>query len=325
MLRIASSPHIRSPITTRSIMLSVIVALVPAGVFGVVHFGVHALYLILAAVASAVAWEALMQRALKKSVTIDDMSAVVTGLLLAYNLPSTAPIWLAVVGSGIAIVLVKQIFGGLGKNFMNPAAAARAILLTSWVGLMSGTVFDVPGIMPQLTDAVSSATDAISAATPLLAADPSPYSLSALFLGTIPGTIGEVSKICLLAGGTLLIAIRVINWRVPVAMLGTAFVLFWIASGRLVGTVDSAVYQLLSGGLMLGALFMATDYATSPVSPMGKILFGVGCGALVFTIRRLNPNYPEGASYAILIMNCVTPMIDKYVRPRVYGEVKRRG
>ncbi len=321
-LRVTSSPHIRTPVTTQQIMLSVILALLPAGVFGAVHFGPDALWLILAAVASAVGCEFLCNRAMGKPQTVTDLSCVVTGLLLAYNLPSTAPLWLAAIGSAIAIVLVKQIFGGLGRNFMNPALAARAICLASWVGLMSGRAFDVPGVMPIVTSATN---DAITSATPLVAANPSPYTLTQLFLGQIPGTIGEVSKICLAVGGAFLIAIRVVNWRIPLAMLGTAFCLFLIASGELTGSTGSALYQLLSGGLILGALFMATDYATSPVTNAGKLIFGVGCGALVFVIRHFNPAYPEGASYAILVMNIATPLIDKYVRPRVYGEVKRRG
>ena len=317
-LRVSSSPHMREPVTTQQIMLCVLIALCPAGIFGVIHFGGKALLLILACVLSAVGWEILVQYIMKKRITVTDLSAAVTGLLLAYNLPSEAPIWLGVVGSGIAIVLVKQIFGGLGRNFMNPALAARAILLTSWVGLMSGAIFDIPGIMPEAT------ADAVSRATPLVAADPSPYSLLSLFLGTIPGTIGEVSKICLLAGGAFLLFTKIINWRIPVCMLGTAFGLFWISSGQLWGSSDSALYQLLSGGLILAAFFMATDYVTSPVTPMGRIVFGVGCGALAFMIRRFNPSYPEGASYAILVMNVVTPLIDRYTKPRIYGEVKKR-
>lgn len=318
-LRVTSSPHIRAPHTVRSMMLDVIIALAPAGLFGIYNFGFKALWLILISVASAVLWEALIQRIMKKPVTIKDLSAVITGLLLAYNLPSTAPLWMPVVGTGIAIVLVKQIFGGLGQNFVNPAMLARAVLLASWVGHMSGTAFVQPGF----------AVDAVSVATPLAvgtetAADVS-YSLGQLFIGTVPGCIGETSKLALLLGGAYLIWRGTISWRVPVCMILTSFVLFWIATGHFAGGVDSALYQVLSGGLMLGAFFMATDYATSPVTPLGKIIMGVGCGAILFVIRYFNPAYPEGCTYAILIMNIATPLIDRYTRPRVYGEVRKHG
>lgn len=320
MMRVTSSPHVRSPFTTSTIMLNVIIALLPAGIFGVIHFGWRALFLVLSSVVSAVIWEALIQFALKRPVTVTDLSAVVTGLLLGYNLPPSAPIWLAVVGSGIAIVLVKQIFGGLGNNFMNPALGARAVLLTSWVGLMSGTAFSATG--GAAVDAIASATDAVSSATPLVATSAS-YSMWQLFWGDIPGCIGEVSKLFLILGGVYLIATRVISWHIPVTMLGTVFLLSWIASGSVWGQVDSALYQLLSGGLILGAFFMATDYSTSPVTSLGKLVMGVGCGALVFVIRWFNPAYPEGCSYAILIMNIATPLIDKLTKPRIYGEAKK--
>lgn len=323
MMRVTSSPHVKNSITTTTIMLNVIIALLPAGIFGVWHFGGNALMLILVSVTSAVLWEVLIQRALKRPVTITDLSAVVTGLLLAYNLPPTAPLWIAVVGTGIAIILVKQIFGGLGSNFMNPALAARAILLASWVGLMSGNAFIMPGDAGAAVDAVSSASvDAVSHATPLMA-QTGTYGLWQMFWGDIPGCIGEVSKLFLLVGGIYLIAIRVISWRIPVSMMLTSFVLFWIYSGSALSGVGSALYQLLSGGLILGAFFMATDYSTSPATPLGKIIFGVGCGVLLFVIRAFNHSYPEGCSYAILIMNCASPLIEKLTKPRIYGRAKK--
>lgn len=242
--RVASSPHIRAGRTTRGIMLDVIVALLPAGAFGVAWFGLHALWIIAVSVLSAVAWEALWCWMAKKPYTVRDLSAVVTGLLLAYNLPPTVPLWLPIVGTGIAIVLVKQCFGGLGQNFMNPALAARAILMSSWVGLMSGTAYSM--------------ADAMTSATPL--AQGAEYALDALFWGTIPGCIGEVCKPALLAGWLYLLARRVISWRVPVTMLLVSFALF----GFPWGSAEGALRQVLSGGLILGAFFMATDYSSSP-------------------------------------------------------------
>ncbi|MDL2206866.1 RnfABCDGE type electron transport complex subunit D [Eubacteriales bacterium OttesenSCG-928-N13] len=322
LMRVTSSPHIRASQTTRSVMLEVIIALLPAGAFGVWHFGWTALELILISVVSAVLWEALIQRAMKKPITVTDLSAVVTGLLLAYNLPASAPPWMVVIGTGIAIVLVKQIFGGLGQNFMNPALAARAILMASWMGLMTGSAFDMAGAAAQV-DAVSSSTvDAISSATPLVALSAQVYPLKDLFLGHIPGCIGEVGKLYLLIGGVYLMIRKVIDWRIPLTILGSTFIFFWIHTGSITGPGDSALYQMLSGGLILGAFFMATDYATCPVTLWGRVIFALGVGLLTFVIRRFNPTYPEGTSYAILIMNLATPLIERVTRPRVYGEVR---
>ena len=301
--RVASSPHIRAGRTTRGIMLDVIVALLPAGAFGVAWFGLHALWIIAVSVLSAVAWEVLWCWMAKKPYTVGDLSAVVAGLLLAYNLPPTVPLWLPIVGTGIAIVLVKQCFGGLGQNFMNPALAARAILMSSWVGLMSGTAYSM--------------ADAMTSATPL--AQGAEYALDALFWGTIPGCIGEVCKPALLAGGLYLLARRVISWRVPVTMLLVSFALFWIS----LGSAESALRQVLSGGLILGAFFMATDYSSSPTTPVGKLIMGAGCALVLFVIRTFS-SLPEGCSYAILFMNLATPLIERFTQPRVFGEVKNR-
>lgn len=301
--RVASSPHIRAGRTTRGIMLDVIVALLPAGAFGVAWFGLHALWIIAVSVLSAVAWEALWCWMAKKPYTVGDLSAVVTGLLLAYNLPPTVPLWLPIVGTGIAIVLVKQCFGGLGQNFMNPALAARAILMSSWVSLMSGTAYSM--------------ADAMTSATPL--GQGAEYALDALFWGTIPGCIGEVCKPALLASGLYLLARRVISWRVPVTMLLVSFALFWIS----LGSAESALRQVLSGGLILGAFFMATDYSSSPTTPVGKLIMGAGCALVLFVIRTFS-SLPEGCSYAILFMNLATPLIERFTQPRVFGEVKNR-
>lgn len=314
-LIVTSSPHIRSPRTTRSIMLDVCIALIPAGVAAVILFGWHALALIIASVIASVASEAICQRLMHKRVTISDCSAIVTGLLVAYNVPASAPLWLPMIGSAFAIVIVKQFFGGIGKNFMNPAMAARAVMLASWMGLMAGSAFTAP---------LNLALDAYSGATPLVSADTSTYSLWQLFIGNIPGSMGETCKLALLAGGAYLLVRRVISWRIPTAMLGTAFVCFLINSGSFYSaSTSSALYQLLSGGLILAAFFMATDYSSSPVTPLGQIIYGVGCGLMVFIIRAFNPTYPEGCTYAILFMNLLTPLIDRWTAPRIYGRVKK--
>lgn len=304
--RVTSSPHIRARHTVTSIMLEVIVALLPAGIAGVWFFGWRALAVMAVSVVSAVVWEALYEKIANKPITVCDLSAVVTGLLLAYNLPVGVPLWMPVIGSGLAIVLVKQIFGGIGQNFVNPALAARAILMTSWVGRMSGSAYNltVRGI------------DAVTSSTPL-AADGS-YTLLQLFLGQCAGCIGEVSKLAILIGGVYLIARKIISAKIPVLMLLTMFVAMWIYKG----SANEALYQLLSGGLFLGAFFMATDYVTSPVTPLGRIFFGIGCGVVAFVIRSFS-SMPEGVSYAILIMNLTVPLIDRFTKPRIYGEAKK--
>lgn len=299
ILRVTSSPHVRRNRTTQSIMLDVIIALMPAGIFGVAHFGWRAALVIAVCAFSAVAWEFIYNRMAHKKQTVADLSAVVTGLLLAYNLPAAVPLWMCVIGTGLAIMLVKMIFGGIGCNFVNPALAARAILMTSWVDHMSGGAFML---------------DAVTKATPLV----EEYSYMQLFLGTVPGCIGEVSKLAILLGLAYMLIRGVVSWHIPVIMAGTTFVLSWIASGSLAGGMDSALYQLLSGGLILGACFMANDYTISPVTVTGKCIYAAGCGLIVFVIRKLSP-MSEGVSYAILFMNLVVPLIDRFVRPRVYG------
>ena len=289
-------------------MLDVIIALVPTGLFGIFYFGIDAALVIITCVASAFAWEFLYNRVAGKRQTVSDLSAVVTGLLLAYNLPSTAPLWMCVVGTGIAILLVKMIFGGIGCNFVNPALTARAILMTSWVDLMSGGAYV----------GAARAVDAVSGATPLV----HQYSLMELFIGQVPGCIGEVSKIAILAGLAYMLLRGVVSWHIPVFMVGTTFILSWISSGQFAGAIDSAMYQLLSGGLILGACFMANDYTTSPATTAGRIIYAIGCGALVFIIRKYS-SMSEGVSYAILFMNLAVPLIDRFVKPRVYGRAKR--
>ena len=319
-LIVASSPHLRNEnVSTRRLMTDVIIAMLPTAIASVWFFGGSALTLMLVAVISAVAAEYFYQKHTKQRVTVSDMSAVVTGMLLAFNLPASAPWWIAMVGSMIAIILVKQIFGGIGNNFINPALVARTILMLSWTSLMAANVLPHAGLWlaPQTVDAVASATP--------LGESPAAYTLWQLFSGNVPGMLGETCKLTLLLGGLYLIIRRVIDWRIPTAFIITAFVLFWIKTGTLYSVESGSqnvLYQLLSGGLILGAFFMATDYVTSPITPVGRIIMGVGCAGLLFVIRVYNPAYPEGCSFAILFMNVLTPLIDKLTVPKPFGFMK---
>lgn len=309
-LSVSSTPHIRSNDTTSHIMLDVIIALLPAVFVGLVYFGISAFMVIGLSVASAVLFEYAFQKATKKPITIGDFSAVVTGLLLALNLPSSVPFYIPIIGSFVAVIIVKQLFGGIGQNFMNPALGARAFLMASYPVDM--TTFKV---------------DAVATATPLTTLKeagtmvPSPLDYSNAFMGNIGGCIGEVSALALLLGAFYLFYKKVITWHIPVSYLGTAFVLFFIF-GRQGLFTGFPVYELLLGGILLGAFFMATDYSSSPITPKGKIIFGCGCGILTVIIR-IYGGYPEGVSYSILLMNLTVPLIDKYTKPRVFGTVKK--
>jgi electron transport complex protein RnfD len=284
-------------------MLDVIIALIPALAASIYYFGANAMILVLASVISAVVTEYLCQRAMKRPLTVTDLSAVVTGILLAFNLPAEAPWWIAIIGSAFAIAIVKQIFGGIGFNFLNPALGARAFLMASWPHHMTG------GFIDPVTDAVSSATP-----LSLLKGTASGQlpSLWDMLMGNIPGVIGETSSILLLAGGLYLIYRGTIKWIIPVFYIGT------VAAIALVIDAGNLPYHILGGGLILGAFFMATDYATSPVTDKGKVFYAVGAGVLTMFIRKMG-GYPEGVSYSILLMNIITPMIDKYVKPHVFG------
>lgn len=306
----SSSPHIRTKQSTKSIMLDVLIALMPATIAGIYYFRFNAAKLILLSVLTAVITEYAIQKFRKQTVTIGDLSAAVTGLLLAFNLPASAPWWIAVVGSVFAVGIVKQAFGGLGHNFMNPALAARAMLVASWPVIMTGQW-------------VSTGVDAVTTATPLgQLKEGLEYTFSAkeLLLGNVPGCIGETSAILLILGGVYLIFRKIISWRIPTIYIGTVAVLMLIAGQGFNGMIT----QVLAGGLMLGAFFMATDYASSPVSPKGQIIYAAGCGLLTVVIR-LYGGYPEGVSYSILLMNLAAPLVDKYTRPKVFGvsEVKK--
>lgn len=303
----SSSPHVRSSESTARIMRDVIIALLPATAFGVYIFGLNALWVVLSSVAAAMLAEALLQKLMNKKITVSDGSAALTGLLLALNLPPAVPLWIPILGSVFAIAIVKQCFGGLGHNFINPALAARAFLLVSWPTAM--TTWTIPG------------ADAVSSATPLaalkLGGELSSYS--DMFLGNIGGCIGETSAIALILGGLYLIARRVIDPRIPMIYIGTVALLTWVAGPQGLFTGD-ALYHILGGGLMLGAFFMATDYTTSPMSANGKMVFAAGCGLLTSVIR-LWGGYPEGVSYSILLMNLVVPLIDRAFQPKRFGGV----
>lgn len=303
-LVVSLAPHIRSNDSVRRIMLDVIIAMVPAMIGSIYFFGLAAAKLILISVVSAVAFEAATQKVFKKDILIGDLSAVVTGILLAFNLPASAPWWIAVFGAGFAIIIVKECFGGIGSNFMNPALAARAALVASWPSIMSSYVNP----------------DGIASATPLAilkSGSGSLPSITRMAIGDIGGSLGETSAILLIIGGLYLIIRGVIEWKIP-----TFYVLSTFAMLLLLGVgMNDVVYHILGGGLMLGAFFMATDYSSSPVTPVGRIIFAVGAGILTALIR-VKGSMPEGVSYAILLMNVAAPVIERFTRPRVFGEVK---
>ena len=301
-LRLSIAPHIRSGETTSRLMLNVIIALVPCAIAGIYNFGVNALVVLAVSMVTAVAAEYLFQVIARRPVRVGDLSALVTGLILGLNLPPTAPWWMAMVGSAFAIIIVKELFGGIGSNFMNPALTARAVLLASWPVFM--TNFVNPTYWAEGVDAVTTATPLATGGVATLD----------LLLGRIPGSIGEVSKIMILVGLAYLLITRTISWRIPVIMVATTGLLSW-AFG------SDPLAAVLSGGLLFGAVFMATDYTTSPMTAKGQAVYAVGCGLIVAVIRAFG-NYPEGVTYGILVMNVATPLIDKFIRNRVYGHRK---
>lgn len=296
LLTVASSPHIKRPDTTRGIMSDVVIALAPAATYGCILFGLRALAVLITSVSVAVLCEFLWNKALKKPNTIKDMSAVVTGLLLGMNLPPTLPLWQAAIGSAAAIIVVKQMFGGLGHNFANPAIAARIILLVSF-----------PASMTRFTEPVS---DAVTSATPL-AGTAGTLSFKTLFFGMHAGSIGETSAFLLIVGGLYLVIRRVITPIIPVCFIGTVALLSLISG-------ESVMLSVLGGGLILGAVFMATDYTTSPTTSLGKAVFAVGCGIITFVIRKFG-SLPEGVSYSILLMNILVPHINRFTLSKPFG------
>ena len=303
---VSGTPHVRSKESIQSIMRDVIIALVPATAAGIYYFGLRALILIVAAIISAVFFEWLYEKITKKPVTINDLSAVVTGLLLAMNLPASAPVWVAIVGSAFAIIFAKQLFGGLGQNFINPALAGRAFLLASYPTEM--TTWVVPNGL---------AADAATYATPLaqLKNGALDASLKQLVMGQVGGTIGETCAIALIIGGIYLLYKHVISWKIPVIYIATVFILFAVIGRH---GMRMPLQEIFAGG----GIFMATDYASSPVTPKGQVIFAVGAGLLTYLIRTFG-GYPEGVSYSILIMNCCVPLIERFTEPTIFGALPK--
>ena len=317
IFKVTSNPIVRTPRDTSKIMLDVIIALVPALGVGAYMFGMNVAILLVVNVAACVVFEWAYRKLMKKNTSVGDLSAVVTGVLITCVMPSAAPWWVGLIGSFFAIIVVKQLYGGIGKNFLNPALAARAFLSAAYAAYM--TAWAVPSTL-------RSVVDATTMATPLSylnngEALPEYFNYLNMFLGGIPGSIGEVSALALLIGGAYLLIRKVITWRIPVTFIGTVAVLTLVFGHEGYGNVEWMLYNVLSGGLILGAFFMATDYSTSPVNLKGQLLYGVGCGAVTVLIRYFG-SYPEGVSYAILVMNCCTWAIDKGFRPRQFGMTK---
>ena len=303
-LRLSSSPHLASGASTQRIMLDVIIALIPALIASVVYFGYDSIVTVCACVASCVLFEWISRKVMKRKSTVSDLSAVVTGLLLAFNLPAGIPVYIAIIGGAAAIIVCKQMFGGIGNNFTNPALTARIILLVSFASRM--TAFPAPF-------AWQGGVDAVTSATPLgiMAEGGTMPSYLDLFLGNHGGSLGETCALALILGGIYLVARRVISAVIPLVYIGTVFV-FSAALGQ------DPLVQILSGGLMLGAIFMATDYVTSPMTIKGKIVYALGCGFLTVMIRTFAA-LPEGVSYSIVLMNILTPLIDRAFTNRVFG------
>ncbi len=309
---VSSSPHLRDHVSTRSIMQDVCIAMLPACIAGVLFFGYRAAVILILSVAAAVLSEKFYCKAAHVKDTTGDFSAVVTGMLLAMNLPSGVPYWMPVVGSIIAILLCKMIFGGIGQNFINPALAARAILALSWATVMNTFATPAFGNL--------AGVDTVASVTPVSGVASGSFTLAQLALGNIPGTIGETCKIALLAGAAYLMFRQVISWHIPAAFIGTFAACYLIATGF---DVTATLYQVLAGGLILGAFFMATDYSSSPTTKKGQLIFGFGCGLLLFIFRYCKKTPAEWCSFAILLMNVVSPLIERVTGTKSFGEVKK--
>ncbi|HKK94764.1 MAG TPA: RnfABCDGE type electron transport complex subunit D [Anaerovoracaceae bacterium] len=314
-LLVTAAPHLVSSLDTQKVMANVLVAMAPAFAVGIYVFGLRVISLTLVCVLASVGFEWLYNKMLHKQQTAGDLSAAVTGVLIAFNVPSSLPYWIAIIGCFIAVIIVKQLFGGLGRNFVNPAITARIVLFVSFATQM--TTWPLPTMSP--------ATDATTGATPLgvWATDKTvdvitQVSNTDMFLGFIGGCVGEVSAFALLIGGIYLIWKQIISPIIPVAFIGSVFVIALITSG----SFSMAIFHVFAGGVMLGAFFMATDYVTTPTLPIGKIIFGVGCGLLTMVIRIWGA-YPEGVSFSILLMNVATPLIEKYTIEKSYGGAKK--
>ena len=309
MWNISSNPHIRDKRKSSDLMSLVLIALLPATVFGVINFGIDALKVIVLSVTGSVLTEYVYEKLMHKPITIADGSALVTGMILALNMPPQIPVWVPALGGIFAIIVVKQLYGGLGQNFMNPALAARCFLLISFAGMMNNFSSARLGF------------DSVSGATPLAAMRAGQsVDLASMFIGRIPGTIGEVSTIALLIGGIYLLVRKVISWRIPVIYIGTVAVFVFIFGGF---DVNYVLCQVCGGGLIFGAFFMATDYVTSPITPRGQILFGILLGVLTGLLRIFGSS-AEGVSYAIIISNLLVPLIEKVTLPVAFGKEAKK-
>ena len=322
-LYLSSSPHIKSPETTDKIMRLVIYALLPAVAVSIYFFGMPALGVLLICTLGCVAFEALGCKLMKQPLSITDGSGALTGILLALNLPPSSPWWLALLGAAIAIFIGKQIYGGLGYNPFNPALVARVVLLISFPVQM--TSWTAPAPLGSGLDAVTAATPLGEMKTAVMLTGKLPELATSgfgdYFLGNMGGCLGEVSALALLLGGLFLLFKKVISWHIPVSFIGTVILvsgIFWLVDSS---RYPNPLFHLLTGGLILGAFFMATDMVTSPVTYRGMVIFGCGCGLLTVLIRLFG-GYPEGVSFAILLMNAATPLIDRYIKPKIYGQVQ---
>ena len=305
LLHVSSSPHVRDTVTTKNIMYDVLIAMIPAAAFGVYQFGFNALLVIILTMAACVLSEYIFEKAMKRPITIADGSALVTGMILALNMPPEIPVWVPVLGGVFAIIVVKQLYGGLGQNFMNPALAARCFLLISFAGMMNDF------------SSASLGFDSVSGATPLaMLRSGETVDLAALVIGRIPGTIGEVSVLALLIGAVYMLVKKVISPRIPLIYIGTAAVFLFLFGGF---DPYYVICEVCSGGLIFGAFFMATDYVTSPITPNVQIVYGVILGLLT-GIFRLWGASPEGVSYAIILSNLLVPMIERVTLPKAFGK-----
>ncbi|MBR3819797.1 MAG: RnfABCDGE type electron transport complex subunit D [Clostridia bacterium] len=315
-LTVSASPHVRSSYTVPDIMLDVIIALVPALIASIVLFGFRSLLITVVCVASCIVFEYISRKIMKRDTTIGDLSAIVTGMLLAFNLPVTIPLWMCVVGCFFAIVVIKQFFGGIGQNFVNPAIGGRIVMLVSFSLAMTNWTKPLKW---------KDGLDAVSTATPLASLEiggniTSLPSLLDMFLGVRGGCIGETCAAALLIGFVYLLIRRVIKPTIPLCFVGTVAVIMLIA-GK--GNFEFMLYEILAGGLLLGAIFMATDYATTPITTKGKVIFAIGCG-IITAVIRLFANLPEGVSYSIIIMNILVPHIESITKPRPFGAEKEK-
>ena len=325
LLHLSSSPHIRHNGSVPDIMRWVVIALIPSFIASILIFGLRALQITILSVCTSVLTEWLIVKLMKRKPTINDFSAVITGLLLGFSLSPLVPWWMVIIGAVFSIGVAKMAFGGLGGNFINPALAGRAFLMASYPAAMTQWMAPRWGTLSG-TDAITDATPLVNFKTAMLNGFNLDFHqvIPNLFFGSTGGCVGETSIIALLIGAAILLSMRIISFRIPLSFIGVVLILNWIFNGTgHLFTYDSLLiplYQILAGGLMLGAFFMATDPVTSPVTPKGQLIFGAGCGVLTFLIRKFG-GYPDGAAYSILLMNLVVPHLDRYTRPKIYGEV----